>query len=67
MVLKMSTATVAAITWLLILGGMLALALGLVISRSDVGLGWIISVLSGLAILVGIVLVWVRSRMLDPE
>ena len=68
MVLKMKATTVlAAVTWVLILGGMLSLALGLVVRRSDADLGLTMAILSGIAIGVGIVLVWFRSRMPDDE
>ncbi|MDH5540529.1 MAG: hypothetical protein OEY03_14100 [Rhizobacter sp.] len=64
---KKSTAALATVTWVLILGGMLSLALGLVVRRSDADLGLTMAILSGIAIAVGIVLVWVRSRMPDDE
>jgi hypothetical protein len=63
MVLKISTSRVAAITWVLIFGGMLMLALGLVVRRTDAGLGLGIAIVSVVAIAVGVVLVWARSRM----
>lgn len=63
MVLKTSTARVAALTWVLIFGGMLMLALGLVVGRSDPALGWAIAAASIAAIVVGVLLIWVRSRM----
>ena len=63
MVLKISTGRVAALTWVLIFGGMLMLALGLVVGRSYPGLGWAIAAASIVAIVVGVLLIWVRSRM----
>ncbi len=63
MVLKISTARVAALTWVLIFGGMLMLALGLVVGRSEPGLGWAIAAASIVAIVAGVMLIWVRSRM----
>ena len=63
MVLKPSIRRVAALTWVLIFGGMLALALGLVLRRSEPGLGGVIALASIACIVVGVVLVWVRSRM----
>ncbi len=62
MVLKLSTSRLAALTWVLIFGGMLMLALGLVVRRSDAALGWGMAGGSVAAIVVGVVLVWVRSR-----
>jgi len=65
MVLKVTNSRLAAITWSLIFGGMLSLALGLVIRRNDATIGTVLVVVAGLAICVGIVLVWVRSRRPD--
>jgi hypothetical protein len=64
--LKVSTARVQLLTWLLIYGGLLALALGAALRREGALLGW--SVIAGGAAVtaIGIVLVWVRSRMADP-
>ena len=67
MVLKVSAARVAALTWVLIFGGMLMLALGLVLGRTDAVLGVGIVVVSVAAIVVGVLLVWVRSRMKEDE
>jgi hypothetical protein len=63
MVLKIKTGPLAAVTWVLIFGGMLMLALGLVVRRTEVELGSWIAGLSIAAIVVGVVLVWVRSRI----
>ena len=63
MVLKMTTRRLSALTWVLIFGGILALGLGLVVSRTDAELGWGITAVSIVAIVIGVVLVWVRSRM----
>lgn len=61
--MKVSTARIAVLTWVLIFGGMLMLALGLVVARTDAGLGMGIAVVSLAAIVIGVVLVWLRSRM----
>jgi hypothetical protein len=63
MVLRFSAAGVGALTWVLIFGGMLMLALGLVLRRTDPALGWAIAAVSIAAIMLGALLVWVRSRM----
>jgi xanthine/uracil/vitamin C permease (AzgA family) len=63
MVLKLSTSHVSAVIWVLIFGGMLMLALGLVVRRAEPGLGWGIASVSIAAIVAGAVLIWVRSRM----
>jgi hypothetical protein len=66
MVLKMSAKRIATLTWVLIFGGILSLALGLVMSRSDAVLGWSIAGVAIVAVVVGVVLIWVRSRMEAP-
>ena len=50
-------------SWILIYVGMVLLALGLSVQRSDTALGWGIAAPGIALIVVGIVLVWVRSRM----
>ena len=67
MVLKVSAAKVGALIWVLIFGGMLMLALGLVVRRADADLGWGIALVSTGAIVLGILLVWVRSRMNEDD
>ena len=51
--------------WLLIYGGMGLLGLGLSVKGANAPLGWAMVVLGGVGGLVGIVLIWVRSRMKD--
>ncbi len=59
----MPSSRIAAWTWGLIFGGMLALAVGLTLRGSDTVLGWLLIAGSGVAILVGVILIWVRSTM----
>jgi hypothetical protein len=61
----MSTSHIASLTWALILGGLLVLALGWTVRRNDAALGWALVAGSVVAIAAGVVLIWVRSRM--PE
>jgi hypothetical protein len=49
--------------WLLIYAGIILLALGLSVQRSDASLGWGIAAPGMASIALGIVLIWVRSRM----
>ncbi|WP_372524954.1 hypothetical protein [Piscinibacter sp.] len=49
--------------WVLIYGGLISVALGLSIQRSEAALGWSVVTLGGIAAAVGAVLVYVRSRM----
>jgi membrane protein DedA with SNARE-associated domain len=54
-------------TWILIYIGMVSLALGLSVQRSDAALGWGIAVPGIVLIVVGAVLIWVRSRMKNTK
>ena len=53
--------------WILIYGGMILLALGLSVQRSDAALGWGIAAPGVVLIAIGIVLIWVRSRMKNTK
>jgi hypothetical protein len=53
--------------WLLIYGGMFALALGLAVQRTDAALGWPITLVGALLIAIGIAMIWLRSRMHDAS
>jgi hypothetical protein len=64
--LKFSTARIQLLTWLLIYGGLLALALGAALRREGAVLGWSVIVGGAVVTAVGIALVWVRSRMAEP-
>jgi hypothetical protein len=57
----MRAATVEALVWVLIYGGLLLGGLGLFVDREGSVLGIVMVVIG--ALLAGIVLVWVRSRM----
>ncbi|HWH81238.1 MAG TPA: hypothetical protein VNU71_03275 [Burkholderiaceae bacterium] len=56
---------VGAWIWLLIYGGLILGGLGLSIARGDAALGWCVVVVGSVSVVVGVVLVWVRSRMND--
>ena len=53
--------------WILIYIGMILLGLGLSVQRSDAALGWGIAIPGVALIVIGIVLIWVRSRMKNPK
>jgi len=58
----MKTSTIEALVWVLVYGGLLLLCLGLFVSRSDGGLGWLL-VLAGAALAVaGVVLIYLRFK-----
>jgi membrane protein DedA with SNARE-associated domain len=61
----MSTARIETWVWVLVYGGMVLLGLGLSVQRSDASLGWAIVALGIALVVIGAVLVWVRSRMND--
>ncbi len=49
--------------WVLVYLGMILLGLGLSVQRDDAALGWGLMTVGGIGIVIGSVLVWVRSRM----
>ena len=60
----MKTSTIDTLIWVLIYGGLLALSLGVFVSRQGGGVIAVVLYAIGiLAVLAGAVLVWVRSRM----
>ena len=53
--------------WMLVYAGIVLFALGLVVQRNDASLGWGMAVTGGALVVIGIVLIWVRSRMKDTK
>ena len=51
--------------WVLIYGGLFLVILGLATGRSDAALGWSMAVPGAVVALVGVVLIYVRSRMTE--
>ena len=51
------------LVWVYVYVGMVLLGLGLAVQRSDTTIGWTLVVIGSISIFIGIVLVWVRSRM----
>ena len=49
--------------WILIYGGLFVFILGIATGRSDETLGWAMAVPGALVALVGVVLIYVRSRL----
>ena len=67
---EVATSTAARIqkwTWILIYVGIVLLALGLSVQRTDAALGWGIAAPGIAAIVVGIALIWLRSRMANEK
>lgn len=62
----MKPSTTEKLVWILIYGGLLAVALGIALQqRGSPALGWTLGVGGGLVAAVGVVLIWVRSRQKD--
>jgi len=59
----MSARKVETWVWVLVYGGMIVLGIGLAVQRTDVGTGWLIACAGGALVGLGVLLVWVRSRM----
>jgi hypothetical protein len=59
----MRATTIETLVWVLIYGGLLLGGLGLFVDREGSALGLVMVVIGAVALLAGIVLVWVRSRM----
>ena len=53
--------------WVLIYGGLFALILGLATGRSNEALGWSLAVPGVIVATVGVVLIYVRSRLKDSQ
>jgi hypothetical protein len=49
--------------WILIYGGLLILVAGLAVARQDQALGWIIAAPGAVLAAIGVVLIYVRSRL----
>ena len=64
--MSVATRRIGTLIWVLIYGGLFVVGLGVALERSGESYGW--SVIGGgmVAIAVGCVLVWVRSRMPEP-
>lgn len=63
---RKALAWVERLAWILIYGGLFGVILGAVTGNVHVVAGWSFGVLGGIALVAGIVLVWVRSRMHEP-
>jgi len=63
--LSPTTQRIGTVIWVLIFGGLFVLGMGVALERSGESYGWNFISGGGVAIVVGCVLIWVRSRM--PE
>lgn len=55
------------LTWVMIYGGLLALALGIAVANAGTALGWLVGLGGGVAAVSGFSLIIVRARMKDTE
>jgi drug/metabolite transporter superfamily protein YnfA len=53
--------------WILIYGGLFLVILGIATGRTDTALGWSMAAPGGVLALVGVVLIYVRSRLDDKK
>lgn len=51
--------------WVLVYAGLIVIGVGMSVQRSDIALGWGITVLGIVLDALGAVLIWVRSRIKD--
>ncbi|MET3516752.1 MAG: hypothetical protein ACLGJD_08125 [Gammaproteobacteria bacterium] len=51
------------LSWILIYAGLFTVVLGIATARQDEPLGWSIGVPGGVAVLAGVVLIYIRSRI----
>ena len=62
--MKLPVVRVELLIWVLIYGGMLSCGLGIALSRGGgQGYGWGVAAAGMVAAIVGVVLIWVRSRL----
>jgi hypothetical protein len=64
--LSVSTQGIGTLIWVLIFGGLFVVGIGIALERSGESYGWNVIAAGALAIVVGCVLVWVRSRIPEP-
>jgi hypothetical protein len=62
----MSTTAIERLTWVLIYGGLLMVGLALALRGTSETLAWAIGLAGAIETAVGVVLIWVRSRMQAP-
>ena len=53
--------------WILIYGGLFAIILGIVTGRTEEALGWAMAVPGAALVVVGVALIYVRSRLPDKK
>ncbi len=64
--MSLSPARVEVLVWVLIYGGMLVASLGFAMRHGGHAFGWLFMIAGAIAVLAGMLLIWIRSRMNDP-
>ena len=64
--MSVSARRIGTLIWVLIFGGLFVVGIGIALERSGESYGWNVIAAGALAIVVGCVLVWVRSRIPEP-
>ena len=65
--MKLDAARIDALVWTFVFGGLLVVGLGVSLQRGGATYGWAVAVAGGLGVATGAVLIWLRSRIPDPE
>ena len=63
----MRAETIDKLIWTLIYGGLIAVAIGVATQRGDAAAGWVLVSGGVIVSVVGAVLIYVRSRMKEPQ
>jgi hypothetical protein len=63
----MKPSTVEVLTWVFIYGGLIVFVLGIFVSREAEGLGHGFMLGGAIVALIGVGLIWLRSRMDNPK
>ena len=63
----MSAETIDKLIWTLIYGGLIAVAIGVATQAGDAAAGWVLVSGGVIVSVVGAVLIYVRSRMKEPQ
>jgi prolipoprotein diacylglyceryltransferase len=59
----MKASKIEALIWVLVYGGLILVGLGLSVQRTDRGLGYGLAIVGGVVAVIGLALIYVRSRM----
>ncbi len=63
--MKVTLARLEAMIWVLIYGGLILASIGIALRRRGEAYGWGLMGVGGVGVLLGVLLVWLRSRLAD--